>query len=147
MANQLKVERKLTIHAPAARVWKALTDPDEISQYLFGTHTESDWKKGSPITYRGEWQGKTYLDKGTIIDIEPGKLLHTTYFSSMSGKPDLPENYAHVVYRLEQKDKDTVLTLTQDNIETEDQLRHLEGNWDQVLGGLKKLVENSPGRA
>ena len=135
------VVRKLAIHAPVSRVWKALTDPGEISQYLFGTHTETDWKKGSPIIYRGEWQGKSYLDKGAIIDIIPNKLLHTTYFSSMSGKEDRPEHYANVIYRLEPQGEDTLLTLTQDHVDSEEQQKHLEGNWDLVLGGLKKLVE------
>ena len=141
MSGSLEVERKLAIHAPVSRVWKALTDPKEISQYLFGTHTETDWKKGSPITYKGEWQGRSYMDKGTIVDIIPERLLHTTYFSSMSGKEDRPEHYAHVIYRLEPQGPGTLLTLTQDHVDSPDQQKHLEENWDLVLGGLKKLVE------
>jgi uncharacterized protein YndB with AHSA1/START domain len=141
MSQDIIVERTLLIKAPVEKVWKALTDPEQIKQYLFGTTTETTWQKGSPITYKGEWQGKSYEDKGTIIDIIPGKLLHTTYFSSMSGKEDLPENYAHVVYKLEPKGNETLVLLTQDNVHSEEERKHLEQNWDMVLKGMKKLVE------
>lgn len=134
-----KVNR--TIHATPARVWQALTDPAEIKEYLFGTDTQTDWKKGSPITYTGVWQGKPYEDKGVIKDIEPEKLLHTTYLSGMSGKEDIPENYANVVYTLEKSGDDTILTLTQDNIDSEEGKKHMEDNWAMVLDGLKKTVE------
>ena len=141
MANKLTAKITVTLNAPVSRVWRAVTDPNEIKQYLFGTITRSDWKKGSAITYSGEWQGKPYEDKGTIIEIIPEKLLHTTYFSYMSGKEDKPENYANVIYELQPEEGHTILTLTQDNIDNEQQLEHMNQNWGMVLDGLKKLVE------
>ena len=74
---------------------------------MFGTNAVSDWQKGSSITYEGEWEGKKYKDKGTIIDIVPEKLLHTTYWSSIGGKEDKPENYKAVTVNR----KPTPLTL------------------------------------
>src|SRR4051794_23634831 len=113
MANNLTSTNSISIHAPASKVWQALTDPAQIKQYLFGTNAKSDWKKGSPITYTGEWEGKTYEDKGMIIDIIPEKKLHTTYWSSMGGTEDKPENYNNVVYELSPEGNDTKLTITQ----------------------------------
>ena len=112
-----------------------------IKQYLFGTDTTTDWKKGSPITYRGVWEGKPYEDKGTIIDIVPNKLLHTTYYSPMSGKEDKPENYNNVIYDLKVDHGHSIVTLTQDNIDSEEQLLKMEQNWGMVLDGMKKTVE------
>lgn len=133
----------ITIAAPVNKVWQALTDPDLIRQYLFGTNTVSDWKKGSSITYTGEWQGKPYTDKGEIIDIVPEKLLHTTYLSGNSGKEDKPENYAHVIYELEPRGSNTtIVSLSQSNIKDEAELKHMEENWGMVLNGMKKLLEN-----
>src|SRR5512137_2683690 len=88
----------ITINAPASRVWDALTNPHLIKQYLFGTEVATDWKVGSPITYRGTWEGKSYEDKGKILQIEPGRLLVSTYWSSLSSVPDIPENYKTVRY-------------------------------------------------
>lgn len=141
MSKKLISRSRITINAPAGKVWQALTDPAQIKQYLFGTNTVSDWKKGSPITYEGEWQGKKYKDKGTIIDIVPEKLLHTTYWSSMGGKEDKPENYNNVIYELQPQNGKTLITISQDNIDNEEQLKHMEQNWATVLDGLKKLLE------
>ena len=141
MENTSKVTLNMHMKASAGKVWKALTDPAQIKQYLYGTNTITDWKKGSSITYTGEWQGKTYTDKGTIVDIVPEKKLHTTYFSGLSQKEDKPENYANVIYELQPSGDGTDVTLTQDNIENEDQKKHMEQNWNKVLEGMKKLVE------
>jgi uncharacterized protein YndB with AHSA1/START domain len=141
MANKLVSKSSITINAPINKVWQALTDPAMIKEYLFGTTTITDWKKGSPISYEGEWEGKKYKDKGTIIDIVPEKLLHTTYWSSMGGKEDKPENYNNVIYELEPRNAQTIITISQDNIENEAQLEHMKQNWSIVLEGMKKLLE------
>jgi uncharacterized protein YndB with AHSA1/START domain len=141
MANKLTVQKDITINAPANKVWKALTDPAMIKQYLFGTEAKSDWKKGSPISYIGEWEGKRYEDKGKIVDIVPEKLLHTTYLSGTSGKEDKQENYANVIYKLEPENGHTTVHLSQDNIEDEKGVKHMEENWGKVLEGMKKLLE------
>ena len=141
MANKLSVKTGININAPVSKVWQALTDPAMIKEYLFGTNTISDWKKGSSITYSGVWEGKQYEDKGKIIDIVPGQLLHTTYFSGMSGKEDKPENYANVIYEVTPQNGSTMVTITQDNIEDEKGVEHLKKNWEMVLDGMKKLLE------
>jgi uncharacterized protein YndB with AHSA1/START domain len=82
-----------TINAPASRVWSAITNPELIRKYLFDTEVISDWKLGSPILYKGEWQGQAFEDKGEILDIQPEKLFVSTHWSPLSGVPDLPENY------------------------------------------------------
>jgi uncharacterized protein YndB with AHSA1/START domain len=141
MANSLISKSSIVINAPVGKVWKALIDPAQIKQYLFGTNAVSDWKKGSPLTYEGEWQGKKYKDKGTIIDIVPEKLLHTTYWSSISGKEDKPENYNNVIYELQPRGESTMVTISQDNIADEAGLKHMEENWGVVLSNLKMLLE------
>ncbi len=141
MANNLTAKASININVPVSKVWKALTDPAMIKEYLFGTTTTSDWKKGSSITYSGEWEGKSYEDKGVIVDIVPEKLLHTTYWSGMSGKEDKPENYANVIYKVSPDDGHSLITITQDNIDDEKQQQHMVENWSKVLESMKKLLE------
>lgn len=133
----------ITIHADAVRVWDALTNPELIKQYLFGTNAISDWKVGSSITYKGVWQSKSYEDKGVIKKIEPKKMLVSTYWSAFSGLPDSPENYSTVTYALDEHDGETTLTVTQDNIETKESADHSESNWKLVLEAMKKLLEKT----
>ena len=130
-----------TINAPASKVWDALTKPELIKQYLFGTEVTTDWQVGSPIRYKGEWQGKPYEDKGEIVQIEPRKLLVSTFWSSLGGLPDTPENYNTVRYELSPAGDATRLTVTQDNNPTEEAASHSEQNWQKVLDGIKKLLE------
>ena len=141
MANKLVAQSSIVINAPVNKIWKALIDPAQIKEYLFGTNAVSDWQKGSSITYEGEWEGKKYKDKGTIIDIVPEKLLHTTYWSSIGGKEDKPENYNNVIYKLQPRGESTTVTISQDNTADEAGLKHMEENWGLVLSNMKKHLE------
>ncbi len=129
------------VHAPVEKVWDALVNPAMIRQYFFGVQVISDWKEGSPITYKGVWEGKEFVDKGTILRIVPHELLSTNYWTSFSGLEDKPENYQNVAYALTARDGVTVLTVTQDRIPDETSKQHSEQNWKSVLESLKKLVE------
>ena len=131
----------ITINASTSKVWDALTKPELIKQYLFGTEVATDWQVGSPIRYRGVWEGKTYEDKGKVLQLEPGKLIVSTFWSSLSGLPDAPENYKTVRYELSSEGSVMRLTIIQDNNDSEEEARHSEENWKMVLDGIKNLVE------
>lgn len=141
MANTLAAEVSTTIHARPVKVWQALTSPDLIKKYLFGTTVTTGWKEGSPISYSGEYEGKQYHDKGIIKKIEPGKLLQIAYWSSLGGKEDKPENYHLVTYYLKEDGDHTKLTVVQNNIETIEEKVHSAQNWEMTLQKLKDLVE------
>jgi uncharacterized protein YndB with AHSA1/START domain len=134
-------QASMLINSPVSKVWDALTKPELIKQYLFNTDVVSDWKVGSPILYRGEWEGKSFEDKGQILTIEPEKKLVNTHWSPLSGVSDQPENYHTVTYDLVSKDDKTELTITQDNNASEQEKAHSEENWKAVLLGLKNLLE------
>ena len=137
-----EAKTSVVIKADAERVWRALTDPALIKRYLFGTEVDCDWKVGSPISYRGIWEGKAYEDKGTIVELIPRERLVSTYWSSMSGKADRPENYSRVSYMLNETADGTLLTLSQDNNDSEESAAHSTANWEMVLRGIKELLES-----
>ena len=143
MKSNLSAKVKTNINAPLGKVWDALTRPDIIKQYFFGTRTTTSWEKGSPITFDGEWEGKSYHDKGTVLDFQKNKLIKYNYWSSISGIEDKPENYVIVTYELREMENDVELTITQENIPDEKRKEHSEANWKQVLNDLKKLVETN----
>lgn len=135
--------QSIIIHAGVPQVWDALTNPQLIKQYMFGTEVTTDWQAGSPIMYRGIWEGKIYEDKGRVLQIEPGKLLVSSFWSSLSGLPNLPENYQTVRYELSAEGDGTRLTVIQEDNGSQEEATHAEQNWNMVLDGLKKLVESS----
>lgn len=134
-------QASITISAPIARVWDALVNPDQIKHYMFGTQVVSDWKEGSSIAWRGEWQGKAYEDKGVIIKLEPRHLLQYSHFSPLSGQADTSKNYHTVTIELASKGQQTLASLSQDNNATEDERVHSQKNWQTMLEGLKRYLE------
>src|SRR5438105_13906870 len=83
MPKKLVAKASVVIDAPAAAVWVALVDSSALKEYMFGSTVISDWKKGSKIVFKGEWQGKPYEDKGVILQLEPGKRLQYSHFSPL----------------------------------------------------------------
>src|SRR4030088_3127962 len=114
MTKTFVAEKRITINAPVDAVWEALTDPALVKQYMHGTNMETSWEVGSPITWKGEWKGEAYEDKGTVLAVEAKKLLKTTHWSPMGGGEDKAENYRTVTYELAERAGETVLTLKQD---------------------------------
>lgn len=129
-----------TIHAAPEKVWSAITTPEVIQQFMMGAETHTTWEVGSPIRWTGEYQGKKYEDKGVVKKFDPPRVLETTYWSSMQGKPDVPENYVTVTWELAAKDGATVLTITQ-TVSSEDGVEHAKQQWAGVLASIKKIVE------
>lgn len=142
MKNNLIAETSISVDATPVEIWKVLTTPKLVKKYLLGTDVTTDWKEGSAITYSGEYEGKKYNDKGIIKKIEPEKIFQTTYWSSMGGKEDKPENYNLVTYKLTKSGDKTVITLSQDNNSTEKEKEHSTENWKAVLEKLKEIVES-----
>jgi uncharacterized protein YndB with AHSA1/START domain len=131
----------ITINAPPAKVWDAITKPALRKKWFFGVDTNTDWKVGSPIVHSGEWQGKPYTDKGVIKALEPQKRLVHTHWSSLSGRPDKPENYETVSYALRASGGATEVTIAEENVATPEQKATSDKMWGAALKELKKVAE------
>jgi uncharacterized protein YndB with AHSA1/START domain len=131
------------IDAPRDKVWTALTDPQQIKEYMFGSEVVTDWKQGSPIVWKGEYEGNKYEDKGEIVEIEPERRLKVTHFSPLSGQEDRPENYHTLLYELEEREGRTRVSLSQDNNASKEAAEHSQANWEKMLAGLKQVAERT----
>ena len=127
---------EITVAAPPERVWRALTDPAQIKQWMVGTDVETDWRVGSPITWRGELDGRAYEDKGEVLVSDEGRRLSMTHYSPLMGQPDEPENYHTVTYDLAAEGARTKVTLTQDGNDTPEQADQFSANWQNMLDAL-----------
>lgn len=131
------------IDASPDDVWSALTDSDEIEKYMFGSHVEASWEEGGHIVWKGQYEGREFVDHGKILEIDRPRRLRMTHFSPLSGKEDLPENYHTILYELEDEGASTRVRLSQDNNESAEAAQHSQANWQQMLAGLKQVVERS----
>jgi uncharacterized protein YndB with AHSA1/START domain len=143
MSRNLVSKASISIEAPKQVVWQALTTPEALKQYMFGADVISDWKIGSPITWKGEMNGKKFHDRGVVLEVEPERSLQYTHFSPTSGKADVPENYHTVTIGLTDGTDDTVVSLVQDGNSDEAARAQSEKNWGVMLAGLKEYVEHA----
>jgi uncharacterized protein YndB with AHSA1/START domain len=148
MSTPLIVKSSVAINATPERVWDALINPEQTKKYMFGCETVSDWKPGSALLWKGNYEGKEMVFvKGNIVNIEPEKLLAYTTMDPNSEIPDIPENYLTVTYTLSSQNEQTVLTVTQSDYATvgDGEKRYREstdgGGWDPMLVEIKKLLE------
>jgi uncharacterized protein YndB with AHSA1/START domain len=140
--SDLTTHHSITIDAPPERVWEALTTPAQIKLWFFGVDTESDWRRGSQLVHRGEYQGRPYQDKGEIVRIEPPTLLVHTHWSDVSGLPDEPGTYQQVTWSLEEHDGVTELTVSEVNLPSEEAKATSDQSWPMALENLKRVVED-----
>ena len=141
MATLTATARAL-ISADRPAVWSVITDSSLMSRAFFGAKVESDWQVGSSITYRGEWEGKSFEDKGEILQVRPNELLQFTHFSPLSGAPDVPENYHTVTFELADHGAATELVITQTNASSPEEQEHSAANWAKVVETVKELAEH-----
>ena len=147
--DKLIVSNTITINAAASKVWDALTNPEQTKKYMFGCETVSDWKTGSPLLWKGNYEGKDMIFvKGRIVEIKPGKFLAYTTIDPNSTIPDVPENYLTVTYDLASESGRTLLTVTQGDYSkvADGERRYKEAynngeGWNPILVQIKKLVE------
>jgi uncharacterized protein YndB with AHSA1/START domain len=93
------------------------------------------------IVFEGEWDGKSYHDKGTVMEVRKNEKIKYDYWSSMSGIEDKPENYVIITYELFEDGDVTTLVVTQENIPDDERKEHSIENWKMVLQELKKMLE------
>ncbi len=148
--NPLIIKSVITINAAPAKVWDALVNPEQTKKYMFGCETVSDWKPGSSLLWRMEYEGKDFVAvKGAIVEIQPEKLLtYTTIDPNNATIADIPENYLDVTYALTSENGQTVLTVTQGDYSkvADGERRYTESynngeGWNPILMEIKKLVE------
>jgi uncharacterized protein YndB with AHSA1/START domain len=141
MANEMILNLEVTINASISKTWDAITNPEIVKQYFFGTELKTTWEIGSPIVFSGEWEDKPYEDKGIILNYQFEKLIEYNYWSNFSGTEDKPENYANISYHLTEKEGVTLLEITQDGFKNQEAIDHSKGNWIAIMDEMKKIVE------
>jgi uncharacterized protein YndB with AHSA1/START domain len=148
MTQTYSASTGVEIDASPDAVWRALTDPALVARYMHGTTVETDWVEGTPIIWRGEWEGRHYEDKGEVLVVDVPFRLAMTHWSPLTGDADEPANYHHIRYDLEQLGSDrTRLTLTHGNSPTQEAADAMvENGWRPMVDALKKVAEESSAR-
>lgn len=127
------------IRTTPAKLWRALTDPEFIRQYWFGTTIESAWAKGAPWTMR--FEDGSPSDAGEILEIDPPRRMVIRWQNEW--KPELKaEGPSRCTIELEPVDTTVKLTITHEIERPESKLiTAVAGGWPMIVSNLKSLLE------
>jgi len=136
--------KTVTINAPIAKVWDALTNPAIMKKWMSESEIEisTDWQVGSPFLIRGKLHGIKFENRGRVLQFEPEQVLEYSHLSSISRLPDKPENYSSVEFRLAPMENQTTLRVTLRNFPTESIYKHLVFYWNVTPEILKRMMES-----
>jgi uncharacterized protein YndB with AHSA1/START domain len=134
------IVQDIEIRASAARIFDALTDPEERLKWWWSsegrfklTHVESDLRPGGKWLMRGlAGGGKALTITGEYLLVERPNVLSFTWL------PDWQEDQAETILRwdLEETNGVTTVRLTHSGFTTEASRATYRG-WPQVLAGLR----------
>jgi uncharacterized protein YndB with AHSA1/START domain len=130
------------ILAPAEKVWLALTRPDLVKQWQYGSDLLTTWEVGKPIVFRNEWNGQVFEQKGTVMEFSPPSRVKYSLFVPRPDLRDIPEHHFFMIYELSESDGTTSLSVRQEDPRPPEpgETSGGEGGPD-VLSTLKELVE------
>jgi uncharacterized protein YndB with AHSA1/START domain len=147
-----RIEKRIELKAPIARVWRALTDHREFGQW-FRVKLEGPFVPGQASRGRITYPGYEHLKWEAVVQkMEPPKLFSFTWHP-YAVDPD--KNYSKetptlVEFRLEEIPGGTLLLLTEsgfDKIPDERRLeafRSNEGGWTQQMKNIEAYVAKNP---
>lgn len=107
----------ITVHAPAHKVFDALTRPELVARWQFGRQLTTSWKGGSEIRFRTEWDDKVRVLEqwGTVLEVRPNELVKYNLFTPRPGSQDQIENYCVTSYVLTDDNGKTKVELIQED--------------------------------
>lgn len=132
--NELKHVFEVYIAAKPEKVWQALTESEFTKQYYYSNSVESDWKPGSPLTYRNP-DGSVAISCEVVEADPPKKLVHTFGF------PGSDES-SRCTWSIEARGETSLLTLVHDGFESETETyKSVAHGWVPILSSMKTLLE------
>ena len=140
LANAVVVER--TFNAPVARVWKALTDVDQMRQWYFDLK-EFKPEVGFEFEFVVQHEGNSYHHLCKVTEVIPQKKIAYTW--RYEGEP----GDSLVTFELFDEGAKTRVKLTHTGIETFPKtpsyaLKNFEAGWTAIIGSeLKQFLEKT----
>lgn len=127
------------IRTTPEKLWQALTDPDFIRQYWFGSTIDSEWSQGAAWRLK-KADGQTDT-VGEVLAIEPLRRIVIRWQNERI--PELAaEGPSRCTIELEPKGKAVKLTIRHEIERPNSKLIHsVSGGWPLVLSNLKSLLE------
>jgi uncharacterized protein YndB with AHSA1/START domain len=134
---------EIIINAPVQKVWDALTKPELVKQWQYGSELITSWEIGSEIRFETIWDGKLFEQWGKVLAVNTNELIKYTLFAPRPGLEDKAENYFIMSYILKSQGEFIKLSILQEDNRPGAVQEKTQGEENPILGSLKSLVESS----
>ncbi len=131
----------IVLNAPIKKVWNALTQPELVKQWQYGSDLITDWKVGNEIRFRNEWEGQVFEQWGTVLEVVPDQKIKYSLFFPRPELEDKPENYFIMIYVLTKENQKTKLEIIQEDNRPGAVQEEPQGEENPILQGLKAIIE------
>lgn len=147
-----RIEKKVVLQAPRARVWRALTDAREFSEW-FRVSLRGQFEQGKEISGPVRYPGYEHLTMTALVErIEPERLFSFRWHpAALDPKVDYSkEPMTLVEFRLEDAPGGTLLTVTESGFQSLPAARQPfvhEANtsgWEEQLRNIERHVAQHP---
>jgi len=139
------IVKSIAIDAEPAEVWRVLTTPGMIPQWMSDEDLTVSLQghQGGTIVIRGVLHGMPFENHGTVRVFEPERRFAYSYWSTLSASrlADLPENHTVVSFALAPADGGTLLMLTLSDFAEPAIRPHANLYWGPTLRILKAVCE------
>lgn len=133
---------KITINAPAEKVWDTITQPAKVKLWQYGSDLITNWEIGSDIKFVTEWDGQVFNQWGKVLAYEPVQLVKYSLFAPRPGLEDKAEHYFEMHYLLAGHGDHTELTIVQEDNRPGAVQEPEQGAENPVLKMLKDIAES-----
>ncbi len=130
------------IKATPERIWQAITDPEMIAKFFFGTRLDAPLTVvGSRVRSWSPDRSKLWTDNEVLEADPPRRLVHT--WRSLYDEDLAGEQESRVTWEIEpQEGGYSKLTLVHDRLEGAPKTAaSVSGGWMLIISGLKTLLE------
>jgi uncharacterized protein YndB with AHSA1/START domain len=143
-----RIEKRIELKAPVARVWRALTDYREFGQW-FGVKIDGPFLAGEPSHGQITYPGKEHLKWHAVVQkIEPERLFSFTWHPYAV---DINVDYSKetptlVEFTLEKTSGGTLLVVTESGFDKipahrrAEAFRRNDGGWAEQMKKIEKHV-------
>ena len=133
----------ILVTASKQKVWDAITKPELVKKWQYGSDVLTDWKVGSEIRFRTEWENKVFEQWGKILEVVSNELIKYSLFFPRPDLEDKEENYFIMSYLIsESENKIKLEIIKEDNrpgaVEEKESTEE-----NSVLIALKEIIESN----
>ena len=146
-----RIEKRVVLRAPRARVWRAITDAGEFGEW-FGVRLEGPFVEGATVRGKITYPGYEHLTLEVLVErIDPERYFaYRWHPHAVDPKADYTQEPTTLVeFRLEEADQQTVLTIVESGVDRiplarrAEAFRSNEGGWTQQARNIERHVSRA----